>query len=440
MLALSDIVISMLKSIKGNQVFKLLIGGGVIFYLLSGVSSLINYALYPALARFLNVTDYGEVQFLISMFTQLAIGFVVLNILAIIVTAKAKSNEESSNALTSLTFISTIFAVILSLIGGALLFVSAEDLNISHPLSIVALCLALLINVPFTIVIGSLQGQGRFVSSSILGLSGALGKFIFSLLFVALGFGVIGAVSGVFVGMLASVIGYFIFSAPSKRRGIALNFHPKKHLAKLRHIKWYAVSALVGVSFVTLLSSIDSIVSRIVLSGEDAGEYATIATLAKMILAATAPLIWLALPSAVKGDTKTIYKFLFLTFIVAAVGTVILSTYPQLLIQIILGYTAVAFTNLMLLASISMSLCSVAFIAVAAFLCMGATRMTIINSLLSTILFIVVFILVSSSQGTLTATLVAQAAASVFISILTLIGIHRLHVAKKAQSIDILEL
>ncbi len=120
-----------------SSLIKKLLGGSIIFYGLSGVASLLNYVFYPIIGRMVSTGQYGEIQFLISMFNQLAVGFVVLNILAIIVSAELTNAKKRSAAIRSLNKTALIASSIIVALGILLVYSNQGSLSLHSPLLII---------------------------------------------------------------------------------------------------------------------------------------------------------------------------------------------------------------------------------------------------------------------------------------------------------------
>lgn len=414
-----------MKAILHHPIVKSILAGSLLFYILSGVSSILNYLFYPVVARFVTTSQYGEIQFLVSMFTQLAVGFVVLNILAIIISAQVRSKQERAESLKSLNTSASLVILVIVTAGSFILYANQATLGLHEAMAIVALGLSLVINVPFTVAIGRLQGTNHFVASGVLGTLGALLKLIFSVIFIWLGFGVTGAILGIGIGMLvtlALVEAFTYFSHDSVSRTPLLP--TKTTLQRLGFIRKRAIVAIGAITLVTLLSSADSIASRIWLDAHAAGQYAAVATLTKIILAATSPLMWLALPPAVTQDRSKIIRLLGLTVGVAFTACVVFSLFPVFFLTLLLGIDAGTFVNYTALASIAMALCSIAFVTVSVGICLGHLRSVTLTATIAVVVYLGTFVSVQFFAEPLVASLYSQIAAS---SCFILGGILSLH-------------
>lgn len=385
---------------RRKRLFLLLTSGALLFYATSGVSSLLNYAIYPMVARFTTVAEYGEVQFLLSAFNQLAVGFVVLNILAIIATAGVHRDKNPLQTVKSLNIAASAIASVVAVAGVLVILLFSDQLQLTSPFAIALTGLALILNVPFTILLGQLQGQDRFAASAAISLVATGGKFVLSLVLVAAGFGVAGVMMGVLLGMLASVItGRLLAGSPENKR---ISF--RHHLSLLAPLKTYALAGLLAVGIVTILSSIDLIGARILLDSTAAGEYAAMATIAKIIIAAGSPLLWLSLPPALSGNLILVKKYLTLTAIICAVSVAAFSIAPAALVRLVTSIDPGIYADIMLVASIGMGVYAVAFILCAVLVCLRKFRSLSVICFLSVGLAVALVVITLALEGSISIT------------------------------------
>lgn len=351
----------MFRAFRKHYLAKVL-SGTILFYAFSGISSLLNYAFYPIIGRVVSVGEYGEIQFLISMFTQLAVGFVVLNIIAIIISVTSRNPTEQSESVQTLNKVALYIMTPAVIIATVLLFALHSTLDLKDPLAIIGLGLAVLVSVPYTTSIGKLQGNGQFLESGIVGAAGALGKLLCSLILVLLGLGVTGAILGVGLGTFIAYLLSLVLDN-NRAQSSSLDFRlSKTRLQQIAHVRNQSIVAIFVMASLTVLSVFDTIVSRVLLSHTDAGLYAAVATTSKVVLAAAMPLMWLALPHATRGQSKETKKYLSLTTLGTVFFCIIVFFFSRQIIHLLTGIDAGAYTNLSFIASVAMSLCALAFL------------------------------------------------------------------------------
>lgn len=381
-----------IKNAARFKILALLTSSALVFYAISGLSALFNYAFYPAISRLVSVASYGEIQFLVSSFNQLAVGFVVLNILAIVLSVKAQSIKDKNDKIQSLNRIAGLIASTLAAIGVVILIVFMKQLQLNDPLAIILLGIALLVNVPLTTLIGQLQGSDKFVAAGFVGLVAAVAKLGFSLLFIVLGLGTMGAVLGLVVGMVAAIAlgSLFLGKKKSKKNSQSI----KKHAIQLSPVRQQAFVGLVAISLLTLFSTLDIIGSRIILSSVDAGLYAVVATLAKIIIAVGSPLMWLVLPFAIDGNVRKVIRYVIIATVASSLLIGIFFINPRELVAIFMGVDTGGLSNLLPVLGLSMTFYSLGFILFAALICSERLRFVITTFALLSMLVATIFIIV----------------------------------------------
>lgn len=402
---------------SSKQIFNKIVTGSMIFYVVSGITSALNYIFYPIIARIVSINEYGEIQFLTSIFNQISIGFVILNILSIIVSSSITEKINQRKALKSLNLISVIIISIINLICLLILFVNKESLAISSLSSLIAISLCLLVNVPLTTHIGQLQGNNRFARSGIVGLMASALKLIFSILFIIMGWGVLGALSGIFLGMLLSLLISTILSNEKSKHKLDFSFD----LTVLSFIKNKAIILTIAILALTIFSSLDLIYSRILLTTEDSGRYALIATISKMIAPIISPLMWIAIPFATKKDFKNLLKYIKISVTISLLFIIATSISPDFILNILFNTVAGDYISFMTRAALSMALYSISLILICSNIMHGKSKQV----LLSVVVSVVLYISMTMSNNSFEVILNYQVLSSVIIFIINIIELLR---------------
>lgn len=422
-----------MKSITKNSLLASILTGSVIFYALSGLTAFFNYIYYPALARLVDTEVYGEIQFLTSLFMQLSVGFVVLNILSIVITAKYTTDHQRSAALKALNTIATTVILFIICVGSGLLLTNKTSFGFTGTLPILLLSLSLLINVPFTILLGRLQGEGKFALSGVVGALNALFKFGGAIAFVLLGFGTPGAIAGMIVGMLLAMAiaalaeGADLFPSHNRKHRQSASAIASLYIQRIKHFREersLLLAALIAMGVLTTLSTADIFMTKLLLDGHSAGQYAGVATIAKIILYAATPLMWLALPLALANTSHTAKKintYLYLTIAIGVVLTSVFTLFPRAIVHGLLGIDVGDFTGVLSIAGIAMTLFSIAFIRVAVDLCRDKLACAIYASLGALTGFISSFIVLRETSVA-TAAIISQIIAAFIAIIVSIVG------------------
>lgn len=346
-----------------------LLSATFLFFVFSGLSSVLNYVLYPILGRMVSVGEYGEIQFLISLFSQLAVGFVVLNILAVIISVKSTSSSEQATSLRVLNHVAIIVTLPVVILATIFLTLTHATIGITNPTAILCLGIAVLINIPYTTSIGKLQGNDQFLASGVVNVLGAAGKLLCCVILVTAGFGVPGAIAGIGLGTFAAyIISIFLDQNRTHAPRIQLRLS-RVSAKKLLPIRNQAIIAIIVMTFLTVLSIFDTIIARLFLDHTQAGRYAAIATTTKTILAVAMPLMWLTLPFAVRKENQKINRYIALTTLIGLVFIVAVLFQGAFITKLLTGIDAGSQLSHATLAAIAMSACALAFLISATMIC-----------------------------------------------------------------------
>ena len=199
---------------------------------------------------------------------------------------------------------------------------------------------------------GILQGTQRFLALSAINIVEMSSRLFIGAALVKIGFGVSGALAGV---VLATALSYLI-SFPAIRRAIAsikIDKTPKDYSFDKREIANYSWPAFVSSFLLVFALAIDVILIKHYFSAEDAGMYAAISNIGKIITYATAPIIAVMFPMISEKQTKgdKHYKiFLFSLLFVTLISLLILGLYsvvPGRIISLISGVKFIKFAYLL---------------------------------------------------------------------------------------------
>lgn len=406
----------MIHFIEQKKYLSKILSGSIMFYAFSGLAAVLNYVFYPVLGRIVSVGQYGEIQFLISTFTQLSVGFVILNILSIIISVKSHSDTEQSESIKTLNQVTIAIMLPITIVATVVLYLLHQTLELNEPLAILGLGISILVNIPYTTSIGKLQGNGQFMESGIVNILGAAGKLVFSVFLVFIGFGVTGAIIGVGIGTLAAYLVAVLLDKNRSQKPHKRLIFNKQHIKKISYIRNQAVVAIIIMSLLTILSIFDTIISRIFLDRDGAGHYAAIATTTKTILAATTPLMWLSLPAAVINDKSSTKRYIFLASIISILFCILMYLFNGPLVKLLTGIDAGIYLGYTVFASVTMSLCALAFLFGSTMVCRGTLRQALTSSFVGVVVALLAFVYMIPND-TIGAALAAQISCSLAIII-----------------------
>ena len=294
--------VSLRETIKKSSFLK----QNAIFFIGTLLVSILNYLYYPVLGRLLSLSEYGEVQILVSLFLQLIIFMSVLGQVTVNVVANTTDANQRNKIIFELQKFAFILGFALLIIGSALSWQIQTILQFDSPLPFIVLLIAIIATIPLTFQTSYLRGEKKFGAIVLANIIGASTKIVLSAAFVIFGWGTAGAIGGLVAAQLIACL-YALVQA--RKLGLK-NSDLSKPLWSLPDMKviWPELkfgSFVFIVSLgVTVLSSIDTIIVKAFFDPEIAGGYAGVSTVAKIIFFLTASIAQVMLPSIKLQATK----------------------------------------------------------------------------------------------------------------------------------------
>ncbi len=289
-----------------------------LFGFLSILGAILNYALYPLLARILDAQNFGDFAAITAISNQLLGILLGINITSLYL---VKSQSEN----TARKRVEAIQTVLLYALFGAtalmLLFspMIRSALQVQSIEPFILLSLVLLGSIPATIWTGYLQGHKELVRVGFFNVGAALMKIVLSVI-LALRFGVNGAITGIVLS------GFFGLVLLKLLPGISLPsiFAPllrkaRDNLTAIGEIKLYLIQCVLVVSVFSFLQNYDITLAKYLFSPEAAGRYSGVSILSNGLYYVSLLIIWIILPEiSLKDNTvnkrvlKTGYRLILL--------------------------------------------------------------------------------------------------------------------------------
>lgn len=352
----------MLRKLKQNDFIR----NNAIFFVGSLSISFVNYLYYPVLGRLLSIESFGELQVLISFFSQITIFITVLTLISTNVVLNEKDTKKANKTVGELEKITLYVALTILAIVTLLSPILQTQLKFSSPIPFIVITMVLVVGVSLGFRTAYLRGKSDFLATSKAGLIGSISKIIASVIFVVLGFSTAGAAGGI---LASQILALLYASARARRLGYQRERSSQSHRPDwsiLRPQARYAVLVLF-VSFIcTLQYSVDVTIVKYLFSPEVAGQYAGIATISRIILFATGSFAVVLLSSAKisntpKQNSTLLIRSLTLTFAVGGIATLLFVLFPVPIIHLLFGVEYDTFAHILPLLSIAMlimSLCN----------------------------------------------------------------------------------
>lgn len=339
----------MFAQLKNSQFLR----HNAVFFFGSVLVGALNYAYYPILGRLMEPADFGEIQVLVSLFLQFTIFLNVLGMITINITANYDSTTKAHRMIYELEKLAVFIAMailLLSIVAGGF-FAQALQFDSSTPF--IALALALLVSIPLTFRSAYARGQKKFGVASISQLIGAGVKIAFSAGLVIAGLGVTGAMFGIVGAQLAA----FLYAAwwAAKLGLVRPKMAQYGRLPDLKAI-WpeikYSGLVFIGLLTITLMMSIDVIFVKYYFDAETAGQYAGIATVARIVFFLAVPIAQVLMPmvkikQTARQNGQLLAKSLVLTTLICGSALAICLLFPDIILRFLMGGQYDELTNLL---------------------------------------------------------------------------------------------
>ncbi len=313
-----------------------LFSGSFIMIFGTNFANFIAYLYHVVFGRFFTPSQYGELAATFSIIGMVSSAITFFSLVVIKFVSSAANKDEQGKYLRWFLHRGLILGVLLCL--SFVFFTSSlsEFLHVSKN-SIYLIGPILFFSLISLIFKSFLQGVIKFKENVIVTNVEILGRLLFGLVFVYLGYQVFGAMIGFLVSNIVGMLwGRWYLSSYSllgkEERGI-----------DTQKIVSYSIPILLSSLAANSLLSMDLVLVKHFFSAEDAGIYAAVGTLGKMIFYGTSPVAAVMFPlvSRKHANGEKYLKVFFLSLLITlaiALGVLILFSFiPNLIVDSVYG-------------------------------------------------------------------------------------------------------
>lgn len=331
-----------------------LFSGSAIMVIGSNGVSFINYLYHLVMGRMLGPSGYGELAAIISLIGLLGIIPGSLN-LVVIKHISAAKNEEEIKALISwlkkkIFLVALVFSFLVLLISPVI----SSFLHINGIIYLILVSISFLFGTLSLLNRSIMQGLLKFKQMVTSLLIENVIKLGVSILLVYLGFQIGGAIAGF---VIAVILGWYITNR-------YLRYHSRRQNIKIdfKQIFSFTIPVLVQAIALTSLYSSDLILVKHFFSSHDAGIYASLSTLGKIIFFGSGPITAVMFPlvaqKSARGENyaKIFLYSLFATILLSVSVLLVYWLYPSLAIKLLFGSRYLEAQNLLVWFGIFISL------------------------------------------------------------------------------------
>lgn len=318
-----------------------LVSGSFYLFLGSIFANILAFLLNLFLARNLSYVDYGIFASLLSVITLAYIPAGSINTIIVKFATKYYSQNEMDKV-SSFYFLSAKFILFLAFALFLFFLILSAPLSAFLRLNNIwyGIVVSLVISIYYlnSLNVAFLQSLLKFPFISFLNTFGGIIKLIVGIILVYAGFKAFSGLWSIFFMTVGSFLVAFI-----PLRGILSQRNIKKISIPTKEIMRYSIPAFFTILFLTSFTSMDVILVKHFFDSHQAGFYAGLSLMGKVIFYFTFPIPMVMFPLLIKRHTlgqaykKLFYLALILVFIPAILITGFYYLFPQTTINLFLG-------------------------------------------------------------------------------------------------------
>lgn len=335
--------------------------------------NVMNYVYHLVMGKVLQPVNYGILASVFSLFYIVSI--VPLSTSVAIV--KFVSSSKNKNELNATYHGINNFIIKVAAIGSLLIFVFstliAKFLHIDNPINVMVVAPTFFFSLLTLVNQATSQGILKFTGVVIPNVISSVGKFVIGLVLVYLGFSVVGATFGVVLGVALAYV--YSFYDIKKR----IHFVKREKFDIKPFLKFSGPALLQALAF-TSFFTVDLLLAKHFLPPFEAGIYAAISTLGKIIYFAVTPIAGVMFPVVAKKHSKgEAYKKFFLLTLAATIfiSTIIVLFYalfPNIAIGVLYGKAYLSASSDLIWMGIFMGFYTLSYFLVNYFLSLGKLK------------------------------------------------------------------
>lgn len=334
-----------------SSVAKKLISGSFIVTIGAFVGGVFSYLFNINIARMLGPSEYGDITTIMSLLTIASVGGGAILIVTmkysgeLFAIGKLSAIASLWKKLSSGVFILGFVIFLICLIFSKFI---ADIFNISSVNALIFGFSSFLISFVYIVNKGIIQGMQQFINLSVISAGEMILRFALGMFFVGLGWKIYGAIGSI---VLAGIILYLYSFFPIRK--IFKNFKKEQIKINRSELIRYSIPTIVANTLLVIGLNIDIILIKIFFSPNEAGLYAAISTVAKIILYVTTPIASVMFPIISEQKAKQLKHYKVLLFSIIAtvsVGLGCLLLYyfaPWTVINILYGEQYLTYYNLL---------------------------------------------------------------------------------------------
>lgn len=331
-----EIIKKILILIKKNKI----ISGSFVMVLGSFLGSITGYLFHLIVARSLGPKDYGILDSLISLMYQLSIPLATISLVIIKYVSSFKGQGRSETISSFFWKINKKLFFLLPIALILMVFLTplvTNFLHLSSPLFFILIFLSFLLGIFITVEKSFFQGLILFEKLTFIGILEGLFRLVLAVFLLFLGWGLMGAI---FPFFLTGIFSFCLSSFLLKTVWQGKRTEPIPEKKEMFSFIFPAFFTNLGI---TLLITSDIILARHFLSAEQAGFYAALSTLGKIVFFTASPVTGVIFPmiseahAAKKEINQIVSLGLFIIGFITMACLLVFGFFPGLMILGLFG-------------------------------------------------------------------------------------------------------
>ncbi|HWR15803.1 MAG TPA: oligosaccharide flippase family protein [Terriglobales bacterium] len=320
-----------MATLRSEPAHARVLGGSIIMLVGSGLVSVVNFGYNVAVARMLGPSAFGHAAAAVTLLMLVSAMTLSFQLVCAKFVARNETDAGKSAVYASLTRRAWTAGIML---GSGLILCSgivARYLNLPTPWVVIILAFGIAFYVPLGAKRGGLQGTCAFAKLSWNFILEAVVKFLGAVVLIQLGYGVLGAVAAISVSVM---LAYFFPSVPQE-----LKVNPTAALpASFRE----GMQAIIFFTGQVIINNIDIILVKHFFSSDQAGMYAAIALVGRVIYFASWSVVSAMFPVSAGAKPKdenhaVLVVPLVIVLAISLVFIVGLTMFPEPVLRAVFG-------------------------------------------------------------------------------------------------------
>lgn len=304
---------------------KKLFSNSFVIFVGTVIGSLFSYLFNMMMGRLLGPEQYGELIALMSLMTIVAAGGAAITIISMKYSSDYFNSKEFSKLkkfIFSFSKIVLLIGILLVLLGIAFSSFLSNFLSGVDRISLILILFNLIFGFLIVLNKGALQGLQKFLSVSLIGSLEMFLRFSLGMILVYLGYQLNGAILAI---VLATALAYSFTFWPMKKVLFQKNGVRKQSKIDTKEILSYSWPTIMATLLLVFGLNFDVIIIKHYFEPEQAGMYAAISTVAKIIFYLTGPIATVMFPMISENISKKVkhYRLFLLSIIMTLIASLV---------------------------------------------------------------------------------------------------------------------